>query len=265
MKLQFKSWMEMADYGFDSDSTLKPTGGPQSIEGDGLFKKIDGSLIIDELTRFPAVGTYEAIQKFHDLVEWGEGPGALQIKITPLGSMKVVVRRLTKDLIGEDAWICKKVYPLKDNIHLEKEIQIAHKVYENINEISQTMVDSANNICENFDKLAWKIWSVAKRKHPSYCLFPVSLRQQNENYFKMIFEFKGQGVEKQGSKRVEQFNIDLNWDKNKGLIRCWGYDIDSTMGQHSWKIQPSEWDELFSPNQKQEEIIECIINTFNQY
>ena len=130
------------------------------------------------------------------------------------------------------------------------------------------MIESPDKDFDELDRLAWKLWTTSKRNHPSYCMFPVNLRKQNENYFKLVFEFKGHGVLRQidaRPSRAEQFNIDLYWDKTKGLIRCWGYDIDSTLSQHSWRVQPSMFDEWFSPHQEQEQIIDNIISIFMQY
>jgi hypothetical protein len=64
---------------------------------------------------------------------------------------------------------------------------------------------------------------------------------------------------------LKQFDIDLNFEKDKGLLRCWGYNITSPFKSSQWEIEPSEWDEKFSPKQPFEEIIECITKIFMQY
>jgi len=259
---------EMANYGFDYDSTYKPKGGTVEIEGDKPFHVINSSKIMSELKHLSSIGPNFPKRKWNDIIEYGEGPGSVQVSVTPLGSMRIVTRRLIKDLIGEDTWICKHVTPLDDNDDENREITIAHNLHSTIAEISNQMIDSADPNYEDLDRLAWKLWAEAKKHHPSYIMFPVALNKQNENYYKLVFEFRGQGVLRQINtkpSRAEQFDIDLHWDRHKGLIRCWGYNIDSTLSQHSWKVQPSVFDEWFSPHQKQEEIIENIINIFMQY
>ena len=96
-------------------------------------------------------------------------------------------------------------------------------------------------------------------------MFPIGMYKKSENYHKYVFEFRGGGVEAPTAGRAEQFNIDLLWEPKRGLIRCWGYDIDSTTRQHSWKVQPSEWDEYFAPTQDTKEIVESISRIFMTY
>lgn len=257
----------MADYGFDADLHIKPQGGTEKMDGDLPFKVINPSKIMTELYRLHSVGEYMPNRKWNDMIVYGEGPGALQIGVTPLGSMRIVARRLTKDLVGEETWICKQVIPLSDNKDELQEISIAHKAHDALSEISTQNLDAPAKEYDSLDRLSWKLWSACKRHHPSYIMFPIGLRKQNENYYKLVFEFRGQGVLRQDSRtgRAEQYNIDLLWDKGKGLIRCWGYDISSTLGQHSWTVQPSDFNEWFAPGQSQEEIVDNIIKIFMQY
>jgi hypothetical protein len=270
-RLLFKQWMlsEMADFGFDNDQRGKPKGGIEAMDGDTLFKAVDGSKIITELASFPALGPNRPLQRWNDVVEWGVGPGAIQVGVTPLGSMRVVVRRMTKDLCGEATWICTKVIPLGDNAAENKETAIAHDVYDTLTEVSNEMVPGPAKEYDELERLSWKLWAATKRQHPSYCMFPIGVRQQNENYYKLVFEFRGHGVNRQksgsGGGRAEQFNIDMVWEPKRGLIRCLGYDIDSSTGQHSWEVQPAEFNEYYSPQQKHENIIDSIVQTFLQY
>ena len=87
----------------------------------------------------------------------------------------------------------------------------------------------------------------------------------NDNYYKIIFEFKGGGQGVPGSSIAMQFDIDLIFDKKKGLVRCWGYDIDSPVKKRKFNLQPSEWDEYFSPHEKNSKIVGMIVTTFMTY
>lgn len=269
-RLLFKSWLlnEWADFGFDNGRSGKPKGGTVAIVGDTPFKVVNSSKIMTELYRLPPIGPNRPMRRWNDMVEYGDGPGAFQISVTPLGSIRVVARRLTKDLQGEATWITKHVFPICDNKDEEKEITIAHNIHGVIEEMSGEMIDAPSATFDNLEKLAWRLWEAAKKDHPSYCMFPVGMRKQNDDYYKLVFEFRGHGVAKQsprGTGRTEQFNIDLLYDRKKGLIRCWGYDIESSSSQHVWAVQPSEWDEWFAPGQDIEQIIESVIVIFMQY
>lgn len=268
-RLLFKQWVlsEIADFGFDQDHRSKPKGGTEEMDGENPFKSVDGSKIITELANLPDLGPNSPLQKWNDVVEWGTGPGAIQVGVTPLGSMRIVIRRMIKDLCGESTWICSKVIPLNDNSSENKEVSIAHDVYSLITEVSNEMIPGPMKEYNELERLSWKLWVATKREHPSYCMFPVGMRKQNENYYKLVFEFRGHGVLRQkGNKgRAEQFNIDMVWEPRRGLIRCLGYNIDSTLGQHSWEVQPAEFNEYYSPQQEKEDIINSIVKTFLQY
>jgi hypothetical protein len=96
-------------------------------------------------------------------------------------------------------------------------------------------------------------------------MFPVSLKEMNSNYYKLIFEFKGSGAGGPNSSIARQFDIDLSFNQEQGLIRCWGYDLSSSSAKRQLGIQPSEWDEYFSPNEDRKRIIEMITSTFMTY
>ena len=87
----------------------------------------------------------------------------------------------------------------------------------------------------------------------------------NSDYYKIDFEFRGSGAGSPNQSTALQFNIDIIFDKEKGLIRCWGYDIDSPSNKKQFNIKPSEWDEYFSPQESNSKIISIITTTFMTY
>lgn len=268
-KLSFKHWLfkEMADYGFGEFSS-EILGGTDIMKGDDIFHHIDASLIINELIRMPKIGAIEAVKIWEDSIQYGNEPGALKVSITPLGSMRLMTRQLISDIEGNPTWICRNVCPISDFRDQYKEMEIADSTHKTLNEISKKPISSPDNNYEDIERLSWKLWNETKKNHPSYIMFPTTLRKQDENYYKLVYEFRGQGVGapyngKTG--RAEQFDIDLIYYPKKGLIRCFGYDIDSSTRERKFYVQPPEWDEMFSPKQDEDEIVENIIKLFLQY
>jgi len=267
-KLSFKHFLEMANYGYDTTDTNRIMGGTEQMQGDGLFSKFNPNLIIEELTRLPAISTHNAVQIWDEAVQWGSEAGAIRVSASPLGSLRLMTRRLSHDLHGEPMWICKDVLPIKDYRDQHKEIELAHILHKSLEELAQQPIDAPFGEYQELERFAWKLWHTTKKRHPSYIMFPVSLRKQDENYYKLVYEFRGQGV---GSPyngktgRSEQFNIDLIYYPQKGLIRCMGYDIDSSMRERKFYVQPSEWDEAFSPKDDEDKILENIVKLFLQY
>jgi hypothetical protein len=265
MMRSFKKWIisEYANYGFDDKSKIR--GGSEIPKDPGPIKPIDPDVFITELKRLPLNGN-QAYTTLNDQIAWGEGVGSIQLELSPLGSTKIITRRQSSDLKGETTWICKHIFPVHDQSDTENEIGIAHKIHEELEKINMQMLEGPSRTCENFERMAWKLWSEARANFPSYIMFPTEFRRMDKEYFKLVFEFRGQGVETlRSSGRAEQFNIDFYFDKEKGFLRCWGYNIESSLKQHSWQVQPSEWDEYFSPNQPIEEITKAVISAFSKY
>jgi hypothetical protein len=259
--------MEMAKYGFgDEDSQI--LGGTQTMPGDRIFEPVDPNLIISELVSMPPLGNVDVRQIWEDTVQWGSMVGAIKTTITPLGSIKLVTRRLAMDLEGTAQWLCKAVHPICDLKHEGSERHIAEIVFDKIKEISSAGLDSASEGYEDLERLANKLWHTTKKQHPSYIMFPVALWRQNENHYKLTYNFRGQGAGapyngKTG--RAEQFDIDVFFESETGFLRCMGYDIESPMGQHVYHIQTPEWDERFSVQTDEDEIIETVVKMFLQY
>lgn len=267
--LLFKEWLlsEMADYGYDTRASSRLQGGTDIIKGDQLYDVIDATSIISELVRLPSLGPNEPIQKWDNIVEWGNGVGAIQVECTTFGSLKLVMRRKIADLQGEAAWLCKGVRPLSDIKDATHEISIAHESYEVVSQLSNKLMESPAREFPDFERLAWRMWAGLKKEHPSYCMFPIGLRKQTDDNYKMVFEFRGAGQGHVDADQgfLRQFDIELVWDKKKGLVRCWGNNIESQQGRSSWDIAPQEWNEYFSPFQDHSEIIDCIVKIFMQY
>lgn len=261
--IRFSDYMEWANFGFGRE----PENKPKKIDNDAKpINPINCEIIMQELENMGPLGTYQPNHAWQDILEWGTEIGAMKIDVSPLGSYKIIARRKIKDIQGENTWICKYIFPLNEHDDDKNEISLAHTIREQMEKITFETLDSPKRgDYPDFAYLVDKITTAVRYNYPSYCMFPKGVKKINEDYYKIYFEFKGHGVEAPTRGRAEQFDIDLLWDRKKGLIRCWGYDIDSSVGQHSWKPQPSEWDEWFAPSQPIEEIIECVTRIFMTY
>ena len=85
------------------------------------------------------------------------------------------------------------------------------------------------------------------------------------SHYNIHFGCRGHGVEARGGMRMEQFSIDMSYDRGSGMVRSYGYPIQSPTRQHLWQVQPSEWDELFSPSQDPEEVVSAISAAFSTF
>jgi len=253
---------EWADFGFSKqkDDCKKYTDDDQTP-----LNPFDVQEMFDEMLRMPSINSHKAKKRWADTLEWGQDIGALLLDISPLGSFKITIRRKITDLQGEMRWICKKIISLNERNYNTDEGPRAVEVYEAVKDIGKQMIDSPKSDYEDFHTLVRHLFSQSRLHFPSYCMFSPKIKQINENYYKIYFDMKGHGVESPSATRVEQFNIDILMDKEKGLIRCWGYDVKSPTKGHKWEIVPSEWDEWYAPSQPIEEIVDIVINTLLFY
>lgn len=254
MKLNFNKWLiEYIDYEENQENNKKRHP----------WKDFKSHLFTDEVKRLIEKDNKKILKSWEEEVKWDIGGQIFEMNINPLGSLRITGRKETTDFDGNKVRICKFVYPIND-FKINQEEKIANYLYNKIKKISEKNIDYP---CKSYNirNLAHSLYEKLNNEYPRYIMFPVKLMMMNENYYKIVFEFKGQGTGVPGNNIALQFNIDLLFDKNLGYIRCWGYNIDSPSSKRQYKIQPSEWDELFSCKQNPKRITDMISKTFSTY
>lgn len=259
----FKTFFEFANYGFEF-SPKKIYGGTRIQTGEKPINYVDSNLIIDEVVKLK-INNLQGTKFWENVVQWGTEVGAVKMEVTPLGSYRIVIRKLIKDLLGENIWITKSVIDIDDDNPDHTESDYAENCISLINDISQKNLDYAIKEYSEFERLAWKMWNKCKAIFPSYIMFPVGMKRMDENYYKLVFEFKGHGAEAPTRSRAEQFDIDVYHNKKTGIVKVWGYDIDSDMRRHDWKVQISDFNEWFAPSQPIDEIVTAVHNSLMTY
>lgn len=259
----FKTFFEFANYGFEF-TPKKILGGTRIQIGEKPINYVDSNVIVDEVSKFK-LNDKDGVQFWENVVQWGNDVGAIKMEVTPFGSYRIVIRKLIKDLVGENVWITKTVIDIDDDDPNHKELDYVSECVSQIENINKQNLDYPTNEYSEFDKLCWKLWNKCKAQFPSYIMFPVGMKKIDENYYKLVFEFKGQGVEAPTRSRAEQFDIDVYFNKKTGIVKIWGYDIDSDTRQHNWKVQISDFNEWFAPSQPIDEIITAVHRSLMTY
>lgn len=263
----FKNWLvsEGKDlFGFERKAVPEK----KADYDDMPIDSIDADTIMESLME-RKIDDMDAFSNFHDHVQWGRHPGAIQMVISPLGSFKSVVRRLQDNLLGERVWVCKKIMPYRDLVSadLSDEHGMADVMFEAIEECRKGEMEPPSKDYSELEKLTLKIAGDARKESikPEIMVFRGVRMVEKDRHYNIHFECRGHGVEAPGSMRLEQFSIDMSYDPRTGMIRSFGYGIQSPTRQHLWQVQPSEWDELFSPHQNEEEIVSCVCSAFSTY
>jgi len=267
VNMNFSKWLlEYANYGFEKDSTKnKTTKNMQGNDNDSLPWTMFGvEEFFEELKGLVEADNKRTSKVWHEELGWEDNGSIVEVNINPFGSLRITTRKQIKDLKGETTRICKHVFDI-DDYHTNQEKILAHHIYEKVEEFNKENADFASANYTGLKKLARDLFTAVRAKYPDYIMFPVKMMEMNSDYYKMVFEFRGSGQGVPGSSIAMQFDIDLAYDREKGLIKCWGYDIDSPVLKRQLNIQPSEWNEYFSPQEQSRKIIGMIVTTFMTY
>ena len=251
-------------FGFDRPKHQNPLGTPGPNKGDLPVDAVDSQIIMAELARHP-VGSKEPKWVDSEGVTWGNGEsGTMQVELSPWGSYKVTIRRKILDLEGEEAWICKRVFPIIESDNDKNEEKMALQLIEELEKMDGEMIEMPKHDYHELEKLVLSLGSKVRRFSPEIFLFD-GIKQISENNYLIHMSLRAGGIEAPDSNRVVQFNIDLSYDEKKGLIRCFGNDVTTPTAGYAWRLQPSEWDEYFASTQKKEEIEDAIIAALKTY
>ena len=202
--------------------------------------------------------------EWHDTVSWGGGlPGTIQVVFSPKGSLKATVRKLSPDLEGRDAWVCKRVYPLNLGGKKTEQDWVGY-IHEDLKRIAKEGQDGANREFPKLPRFVTDLAGKVKQEAPEVFVFEGVRRSDDDNYV-IFMSYRGQGLQRRGQTRCEQYNINVSFRKEKGLLHCWGYDVRSPIRGHKWEVCPAEWNEVFAPSQGSQEIIRAVVECVRSY
>lgn len=266
--MNFSQWFfEFANYGFEKQSVKNKKISDQiqsNTEDAKPWKMFNVEKFLNELKNLVVADKKTTTKIWSEELDWIDNGSVIQVNVNPFGSLRITTRKNIKDLIGNDTKICKHVFDI-DDYHIEQETNIANQIYDKIKEFNQKNIDYPVQEYNNLKKLAQELFNATKSRFPNYIMFPVKMMEMNNNYYKLVYEFRGAGQGVPNNSVGRQFNIDLVFDKEKGLLKCWGYNIDSKFKKNHYYVQPSEWNEYFSPKESNNNIIAMIITTFMTY
>jgi hypothetical protein len=250
---------------------------PPQLNGENEQNYYDSSIqvtrinsMMNELMSLGNVKTLKPQRLFENMINYGTEAGALQVAVSPYGSLKIQVRNLVYGDDGNPYYVLRKCIPLVNDFnHFHSssgEEIIAGYVYDVCNKIVNESLQYPNNKYKKLEDLAKFTGARLREQHPIIMMYNSTFRE-NENYYTYHFDFRGNGVEApsgSGSKVLE-FVAHLSYYPESGMLRSWGNDITTTFKNTSWRIQPSEWDEYFAPSQDKKDISEQIVKMLSTY
>jgi len=268
-KIQFREWLGTPPeekYGFSE----KPKINFHPEYDDEPMETIKISKILDELAALGSINSKPPNRLFENVMDYGELTNKMQVVVSPYGSLKIILRKNTTTLEGVLTPACHYIIPLINDYNHPSdgtnilEIKYAHKINELLQKMDQRGMLAAKKSYEGLKNLVLEMAQQVRQNHPKIMRFR-EVTESDKNNYTISFDYAGSGVEAPSANRAEQFDIHLNYDSTTGLVRCWGNEILSPTKQHLWYVQPSEWDEYFSPYQKNSEIISSISAALSTY
>ena len=261
----FNEWLQKKDiFGF-----TKHIEKPKPDDNDKPVDMINCEEITLELMRHD-LGYKKPNLDFIDQITWGDKNlgEALRVDLSPLGSLRVTTRRFVQDLEGVETWICKSVVPLPDWHEERRETNIAIKLFEKLEEIDKTGLDSAKSEYD-VEKLVVNLAGEIKFKKPCQWMMYDRVKKLTNEHYLILLNMTGNGQEPSAGSglgfKIEQYQINVFWDKRKGLLRCFGNSIQSPKRYATWSPGSPDWDEHFAPTQSKHEICDAIVKSLGSF
>lgn len=258
----FKKWLmrEFRDvFGFDKE--IKPYY-KQEQSKNKPANMVNIEQIITELERHN-MGVKVPKVQFVNEIHWGHGPGSLRVWIGT--GLNVMLERQQLDLEGIPRWITKKVYQINQSDYGGFEEAISNEILDELKKIDESTPDSPKHDYNELESLIRKMAGAMRRTARPIFIFE-GVRKLNDYSYIIRMGVRGQGVETQDQRRVEENQTWVTYDQKTGLIRMSNYNVESDVGRgHSWEIMPTDTDWYFCPTQSPDEIVETIANTLHWY
>jgi hypothetical protein len=269
--MKFNEWVGKSPdvvFGFDKGIIQKN----QLLYAEEPIEPLQIETTLDEIINLGKIGIKEPIKDFGSMVTYGDPKqvGSIQIKFSPLGSCRATIMRRISDLEGELTWITRYSIPvINDYEHITQEDIAAEKMlairaHELADYLDKTSLESPKSKFEKLQDLVVLIAANMKLRHPKVMNYQGTMRQ-NDNTYIIYFNYNGFGIEAPSQRKVNQFNVYVEFIPHRGLVRCWGAEYSAPHLLYNYDAQPPEWDEYFSPDQNKNEIVTVLENIFKTY
>ena len=263
--MNFKDWIvkESKIYGYRDIFGFEKEYFPiKRKDSEKPIKGFNTEQMIESLGRH-AVGQLLPEVKFVNEVRWGEGTGAIRVWTGTKGGL--MIERLGYDLHGNPRWITKRRFQINQSGVGGFEDSVTEEVLDEVGKVHEAAVDSPKNDWDGADHLAICMASALKRTFVEE-LFYGGIRKLNEDNYIIRFQVRGQGV---GAgllrNRVEENHTQVFYDRKAGYIKITNYNVESNLGEHKWRVMPSQIEWCFFPTQNEDEIIQAVANFSHWY
>lgn len=261
--MDFKLWIETDErwksFGFmDDESESQPPPNPR----DELpLKRVDSEYLMG-LVGGLHLDSFAPRQPFENELHWGEGPGALRMKLLP--NQGVAIERMFHDLEGSPSWQGKRFYQINRKGVGGEEQQIAEILKRSIEQLWEEPMQVPKKNVEDFPGLVFRIAdavNTTKRR----IFGRERIRKINDGHFVIPFHL-GNGNGAPNQQRYLRFLAEIVMLGDKGIIQINGYPLVGKEGRDAeYRVAPSQYSMSFLPDQGWEEIADVVASWFRHF
>ena len=260
--MSFKTWLEFNDiFGFEKEQI----NFNQKYDEELPLIKFDASRAIELLSERNLNNNFP-FSKFSNQVQWGNGAGSVKITISPMNDS--FIHTLINDLEGQPTWICRKVFQIDTKNYGGREEIVSEDLFQEIKNINYENILYPQ---DNMDLISFvSKFANRLRQFKSEIFYYKGIKKISENNYNIWFEIKGQGTGRiagsQSMNAVLQMITDVSFNPTSGLMKIMLTNVnDLSDSPTSWELWYSDFNELYSPKQNFDEIIESFLAYLKYY
>jgi hypothetical protein len=260
----FKKWLERLDpFGFEEEEVEQKLTLPDELPHD----QFPIEYICDQLKKITLNGK-KGFTKFASEVMWGINPGALKVGFGP--QYQVYLERKVSSVDGEPVWITKKVLRIDVENYQDAPDSIVDSISQELEKLAQTQTEAPDkNFPEvKMEELVLALADAVQTKKNNFFFYEKSKKIEPFRYvIKLGVSGGGTGavLKSSDTNRVNAMMIEIAFEKDKGLIRCILYTVQSGEGNRYFVPQASFFDARFSPTQPEKEIVDAVLSGLKMY
>jgi hypothetical protein len=269
MRFKFFTEGKLDIHGFEDLAAKKEQEDGPPEDDELPIRSFNVQWMMDVLSRQKIGGRIRASEGFLDHVIWGEKrQGAIRVHLTP--NIEVFIERGITDKEGAFTWVLKAVFKPKLQEYAGKEEIVAREIFEHVEKLYNTPVDSAS---DDYDMLLHLTKRMANRirTHAPLIYDYQDVKEVNQNYYIIYFSIRNAGVGKlvgrgpDSGRLSPEVTIDVNFNKERGLLHIIMATVSAGGKASGWEVDLPYLDSWFAPSQNRDEIIETVLTALKYY
>lgn len=237
-----------------------PEEKPIPLTSDGPIYLFSRERFIKHLAKYKIEDNYPRTD-YNFYVKWGTGVGSAKVSLD--SNFHVRIDRLVDDLLGKRVWITKNYFKINTDEFFGDENYVANETSQYVKNIFYNdKLDSAKKDF-NIDSLAVQATTYARQLNGFFKFNSINTHEPDRRtiYFDVIGDGQGQVVRQQDPGSTPYGVLEMDFDKNIGLIRCLFTTIARSVRDASWQTQVPYSEFLFAPTQNMKTIAKILITS----